>query len=356
MGGFPSESEEARELAEAGPLVLELLPGPDGLSDEEAEAVTATAALVGTEAAVPVLAQYAEHPADRVRISLMLAWNRFDAQLYADEVLSRVGSDDLFIRVSSPEALRALPRLGRRKRLTVEGDHALRDVLRALPHGVEQLGLTENSLLDDLRPLRELGSLHQLTLGNCPAVRDLAPLAELEPKSLVLGDLGELSGLDRLPTLRRLSLATTLPDGLAALPRSAPLTYLHLGMKARVMGLGGLSQWRTLTHVNLTSALPLVLEDWRELAALPALTRLSVDARLTAPCINAPELPLVEQLYVFDLAEDMDLSLLGRMCPGLRTVTLYPAVSSAPVDAARYARVFAGARITVRHSRPYALS
>ena len=352
----PRTSEEARELAEVGPLVLELLPGPDGLSDEEAEAVTATAALAGSDAAVAVLARYAEHPADRVRISLMLAWSRFDAELYADEVLSRVGSDDFFVRASSPEALRALRLLGRRTRVSVEGDHALRDVLRALPDGVEELGLTNNSLLDDLRPLRDLGSLHQLTLGNCPAVRDLAPLAELEPESLVLGDLGEVSGLDRLPSLRRLALATSLPDGLAALPRSAPLTRLHLGATARATGLSGLSHWRTLTDVNLTGDLPLAVEDWRELAALPALARLSVDARIAASALGAPELPQPEELYVFDLKEGMDLSPLGRMCPGLRTVRLIPAPFSAPVDAARYARDFTGAEITVFHSRPYALS
>ncbi|MEW2318101.1 NACHT domain-containing protein [Streptomyces bauhiniae] len=61
----PRTTEEARELSLAGPRVLELLPGPEGLSDEEAEAVTATAALVGTDAAVPLLAKYTSHPASR---------------------------------------------------------------------------------------------------------------------------------------------------------------------------------------------------------------------------------------------------------------------------------------------------
>lgn len=352
----PRTTEEARDLAEAGPLVLELLPGPDGLSDEEAEAVTATAALVGSEAAVPVLARYAEHPAERVRISLMLAWDRFDPGLYADEVLARVDSDDFFVRVSSPEALRALSRIGPRKRLSVWGDHEPRDLVRALPAGVERLGLLDNTLLEDLGPLRELGSLRQLNLVDCPAVRDLSALAELEVDNLLLDDLSDLSGLDRLHTLRSLSLATPLAPGLAALPHGAPLTYLHLYERARLADLRGLSHWATLTHVGLGDG-RLAPGDWAELAALPALTSLTVDARLAAGITGAaPALPAVEELNVTGLREDTDLSALSRLCPGVRGVRLFPAGATTPVDAARYSAQFAGVEVTVSRGRPFALS
>ncbi|MFJ3663042.1 NACHT domain-containing protein [Streptomyces sp. NPDC090119] len=103
----PRTVEEARELALAGPRVWELLPGPEGLSDEQAEAVTATAALVGTDAAVPLPAKYASHPAQRVRGTLMRAWEYFDSSGYADEVLARVDSDDFYVPASSRDALDA---------------------------------------------------------------------------------------------------------------------------------------------------------------------------------------------------------------------------------------------------------
>lgn len=352
----PRTAEEARELAEAGPLVLELLPGPEGLSDEEAEAVTTAAALVGSEAALPVLARYAEHPADRVRMNLMLAWERFDAPSYADEVLARVDSDDFFIRVSSPETLRALPRIGRRKRLTVWDDHELRELLRALPHAVERLVLAGNSLLDDLRPLRELASLTMLNLVDCPAVRDLSPLAELELEEVLLSDLVQVSGLEHLGTLSGLSVLTSLEGGLAALPPTAPLAYLHLSERARAGGLGGLSRWQTLTHVTLGGDGPVLPEDWAELAALPALTHLSVDARLAARATGAPEIPVVKELYVTGLQAGADLSPLARLCPNVVAVRLSPATASTPLDGTAHASRFPGAEVTVSRGRPFALS
>nr|WP_244317615.1 hypothetical protein [Streptomyces bauhiniae] len=152
----PRTAEEAREPALAGPRVLELLPGPEGLSDEEAEAVTATAALVGTDTAVPLLARYTSHPSRRVRGTLMRAWEYFDSSGYAEEVLAHVDSEDFYVPVSSSDALAALPRLGPRSRLTFIGKHPLPDILRVLPPGVRKIGLSENYPLQDLRPLTSL--------------------------------------------------------------------------------------------------------------------------------------------------------------------------------------------------------
>ncbi|MEV5873354.1 NACHT domain-containing protein [Streptomyces sp. NPDC052101] len=352
----PRTAEEARALAEAGPLVLELLPGPEGLTDDEAEAVTATAALVGTDAAVPLLARFAGHRSDRVRITLTRAWERFDEWGYADEVLAHVDSDDFFVQVSSPEALRALPRLGRRTNLTIVGAHDPADIVRVLSPGVEKIGLAENPRLRDLRPLTAFPTLQRVSLMICPAAGDLSPLAELGLAELYLYEVGAISGLDRLSTLHTLTVSNALPDALRQLPRDAPLTTL--GLDSEVLyegGLRGLSHWSTLDYVDLRSGVEfLIPEDWSELAALPALTRLGVPAFAARCCADAPELLGVEVLHVVAVEGTEDLSPLARLCPNARTVRLYSKQLSVSLDETAYAAHFPNAEVTVPPTRLYA--
>ncbi|MBL1107104.1 NACHT domain-containing protein [Streptomyces sp. 5-8] len=352
----PRTAEEAKELAEAGPLVLELLPGPEGLTDEEAEAVTATAALVGTDAAVPLLARFAGHPADRVRITLARAWERFDEAVYADDVLAGMNSDDFFLQVSSPGALRALPGLGRRPNLTIVGAHDLADIVAALPHGVEKLGLVQNPCLDDLRPLTAFPVLRRVTLVSCPGVDDVSALAGLGLEELSLHDIEEVSGFDQLTTLRALTVTSSITlDLLPLLPRNAPLTMLGLDDGAiGAGGLRGLSHWTTLNSVELRGEDAFLdARDWSELAALPALTRLSVPAHTAAYCVGAPELSGVELLHVVGVEGGEELSPLARMCPNARTVRLFPKQIMS-LDEADYAAQFPGADVRVPPSRPYA--
>ncbi|NIY69316.1 large ATP-binding protein [Streptomyces malaysiensis] len=54
----PRSSEQAHVLADAGPVVLELLSEMQGLSDDEAYFTVMCAVRIGTDAAIPVLAQY----------------------------------------------------------------------------------------------------------------------------------------------------------------------------------------------------------------------------------------------------------------------------------------------------------
>ncbi|ELS55304.1 putative Large ATP-binding protein [Streptomyces viridochromogenes Tue57] len=352
----PRTREEVSTLAEAGPLVLELLPGPQGLTDDEAEAVTATAALVGTDAAVPVLARFRACPAHRVRVNLTRAWARFDAEAYATEVLAHVDTDDLYVFADSPEQVLALPRLGHRARLGVTGSYACADVLEVLPAGVEYLGFYENSSLSDLGALASLRSLRHLNLVRCPGVGDLSHLAGLGLRVLYLHDLGELTGLDRLATLEAVTIVTRLPgDGLAALPQDAPLTYLSLGGDAMAdAGLRGLSHWPGLDFLDLRVGSDMLSSDgWAEVALLPRLTRLRISADLTGSLAGFPQLPTVTALHVTDVRPDSDLTALARSCPQVRSVTLYPEQLSAPLSPAPYAAVFPNAEVTVHAARPY---
>ncbi|MER8029171.1 NACHT domain-containing protein [Streptomyces bauhiniae] len=353
----PRTVEEARELALAGPLVLELLPGPEGLSDQEAEAVTATAALVGTDAAVPLLAKYTSHPASRVRVTLMRAWEYFDSSGYADEVLAHVDSEDFYVPVSSREDLDALPRLGPRSRLTFIGKHRLPDILRVLPQGVRKIGLSQNSPLQDLRPLTSLHSLDRVGFRLCPQVDDLSPLMDLNLTELYIRLVGGVSGLERLTTLRELTVRTALPEGLRNLPRNAPLRALRLdGNTLGAEGLRGLSDWPTLKQLDLRGGFEsLSAADWSQLAGHPSLDTLSIPAEMASRRAGAPELPRIETLWVTNIQGDEDLTALHRLCPNLKTVHLATPHYGMALDVSAYAEDFPGIDITAPRTRPYAL-
>ncbi|MEU6386538.1 NACHT domain-containing protein [Streptomyces bauhiniae] len=353
----PRTIDEARELALAGPRVLELLPGPESLSDDEAEAVTATAALVGTDGAIPLLAKYASHPALRVRVTLMRAWEYFDASGYADEVLTHVDTEEFSVPVCSQDALAALPRLGPRPRVMFIGKHSLPDILRVLPQNVRRIGLSETHLLQDLRPLIPLRSLDHVGFRACPQVDDLSPLRDLNLTELSLRDIGGVSGLERLTTLRKLTVRTELPAGLRNLPRGASLRALRLDANAlKVDGLRGLSHWPTLKQLDLRDGVEsLSTEDWSELAGHPSLDSLSLLAGLTDHFDDSPELPGIETLQVTNVQGHEDLTALHRLCPNLKTVQLFTPRYGMVLDVSAYAEDFPGIQVMAPRTRPYAL-
>ncbi|MFJ8826291.1 NACHT domain-containing protein [Streptomyces sp. NPDC102467] len=354
----PSTVEEARALAEAGPLVLELLPGPGGLSDAEAVAVTGTAVLVGTEAAVPVLTRFRTCAQVDVRLQLAAAWHRHDAGPYARDVLAHVDSEDFYVVVKSWAELRALPLLGHRHRVVLQGVFPMDRALAALPPTVRKVGFEENPALDDLRPLAALGHLDRLGLYDCPAVTDFSPLAELGLDDLDLaGATFARTGLDELTSLRRVSLSPTNHSGwLDLLPREAPLTSLAMGRRAILgTGLRAVRRWPTLQFVALNPGLsPLTPDDWSALSALPALTEVALQRDVLTGLPDAFALPRLQRLYVSGLRGDEDLSGIGRACPEGVGVHLHPTVDS-PFTADRYAEQFPGSEVTVHIARPLIL-
>ncbi|CAM5625874.1 NACHT domain-containing protein [Streptomyces narbonensis] len=108
----PRTVSEARALAAVGRLVLDLLPGPEGLPEEDAWLVVTTATIIGSDAAIPYLARFTGHPAIPVRSQLVWAWFRFDTDRYAEEVIARLDPTDLEYTVQTDEQAAALVRLG----------------------------------------------------------------------------------------------------------------------------------------------------------------------------------------------------------------------------------------------------
>nr|WP_258193760.1 NACHT domain-containing protein [Streptomyces sp. MA5143a] len=339
----PRTTEEARLLASCGPLVLELLPGPEGLTDREARAVVLTASLVGTDAALPVLARFRSHPFPPVRAQLAWTWHRFDTRRYAEEIIADLPADDLYVSVHSAEHARELRALGGRGRVQMVGDHdcaALRAAL--LPGQLRALILRDNRILRSLGFLRGLDRLTHLDIhGTGPHVDDLTPLTELPLTWLALNSLpglerpGALHVLSASPTLESLDLGIPLcADSVdEALPPGLPLEYLRFTRSAlKHTALRGLGQLRSVKTLSLAKLLErLTADDFGEIARMPALENLRVNWNAVG-WEAGPVLPNVTHLRLNSFTGTEDLSKVPELFPNLRTTTIHlaPDVDTVP--------------------------
>ncbi|WP_348273531.1 NACHT domain-containing protein [Streptomyces sp. DSM 40868] len=186
----PRSLDQARALADVGPVVLELLRGPEGLTSDETYFTILTAARIGTDAAIPVLARFRSVHDLRVRAELALAWSRFDTDQYAEEIIAHLYEQDLYFVVSSARELRALHQLGGRPLLKITSPISREEIER----------FCVSSRLTGLCVAADLHSPWGW-LGQFPLLADLT----LEtPRQGV-----DLSSLGHVPSLRTLRLPTT---------------------------------------------------------------------------------------------------------------------------------------------------
>lgn len=231
----PLSASRARELATVGPLVLELLPPPADLTDDQAYSCVVAACHVGTDAAIPYLSRFTDHPALLVRSQLTASWGRFDTERYFTEVIARLAPDDLYFVAETQEHLRLLDSMGGVSKLQLRG-HFSEDELRTSRSlaQVTHLRLDRNNVLTDLSALSHLTGLRTLVLTRCSMARDLTPLSELSLQSLDFAPLRKSPagssfpiGLGMLTTLRQLKIDIT---GGSLPSRSFPhrITWLDL--------------------------------------------------------------------------------------------------------------------------------
>ncbi|MFI8946201.1 NACHT domain-containing protein [Streptomyces sp. NPDC053750] len=240
----PRTPEAVSELSSVGPLALDLLPGPDDLSgawpgaegDEYAQLCVRTAALIGTDAAIPYLARFARHPSERVRGQLALFWHRFAIETYGVEVISHIPYDDLYLIAHSVAELRALRELGGRPWIRLVGDFTAASLLACLDPGrLTRLDL--RGTVDDMSVLGRFPLLEVVSISECPRGVPLASLRELpELRHLRLSARHAFhaaqSGLC-LPRVRSLHLHDTESEAvLEPLPQAFPSVealYLFTG-------------------------------------------------------------------------------------------------------------------------------
>lgn len=215
----PKDASAARALADAGRLVLQLLPPPADLTDDQAYSCVVAASHIGTDAAIPYLSRFTDHPALLVRSQLTASWGRFDTERYFSEVIARLAPDDLYFTAETWEHLRLLDSMGGVSKLQLRGDFDEEELRtnRSLAQ-VTHLRLDRNGALTDLSALSHLPGLRTLVLTRCSGAHDLTPLSALSLRSLDFapwraGASGKTfpSGLDTLTTLNHLKINLESP-------------------------------------------------------------------------------------------------------------------------------------------------
>ncbi|MEY9847634.1 hypothetical protein ABH940_004729 [Streptacidiphilus sp. BW17] len=301
----PRTTEAAKELAGAGPVVLELLPGPAGLDDATALAVVVCATTIGTERATPLLAAYADHPAIEVRSQLAYAWPRFETQEYGRAVVTRLAQrENVRLMVTGraeAEFLATLPAVHR-----VEFSGALpEETVRLVPReNLRELRFHENPHGVDLSLVHETPKLSMLMLLNNSGAFDMSPLAETNIRRLVvLGSpaVTHLEALGRMPRLQHLSFAD------AASPHSGRLDLTLILAAPR------------LASVRLMAA-DLNPVNWAALRGHAGLTDLDIEDLDLRSLAERDPLPHVTSLSLRNASYTDGLERVAEAFPGLRLI------------------------------------
>ncbi|MGW1766342.1 NACHT domain-containing protein [Streptomyces sp. NPDC002073] len=348
----PRGRTQAEELAKAGELVLEMLQGADELAAREAAATVRTAALVGGDRALEVIAGFRADERAEVQLELAVNWGSFDATAYVDAVLGAIPLPGAFLQTRTAEQVAELPRLRHITRIQLEGDHGIpRDLLSH--RDLTGLFLTSNASLRDLGPLRGLPQLRQLGINGCPHV-DLDTLRGLPLEALYLYRLADglgLEPLEDLPALTHLGLDfDTGPASVGEIPVGPGLIGLALYRGAHGLSLDGLEKWpglRSLTiggdrqAVQLERLTPLPALTFLHMTGQSALdvatllrhrelTHLSVSQSALASGLEPlRSLPRLEQLYLTDCGGPVDL----RPLRDLDRLTVHVSGTAQPLGA-----------------------
>ncbi|MFG2865862.1 NACHT domain-containing protein [Streptomyces sioyaensis] len=338
----PRSREESQLLAAVGPLVLELLPGPEGLEDDEAQEVVATAALLASDAALEVMKRFRGHRTGGAH-QVAMSWPHFDTDRYAREIIRHLDTSVSVTAASLPE-LRALKSLGGRPRITVSGPFTSRELREELvPGPVESLYLSENPEISELDFLHCFPALETLSFWDCPGIESVAPLADLPLDSLSISGLPDKAlstprGLARLRHLSELMLFTQLPPGgLAALPADSPLRHLTLGAPLGA-AFTGLTRWPRMRSIHLQRLTEdFGEEQWDELTSLSLLERFSFGLADDGVTLRIPaglQLPQVKTLGILNGARQSAprlstlLASVLPVFPNVRNLQLYGAIDA----------------------------
>ncbi|MBW1596484.1 NACHT domain-containing NTPase [Streptomyces sp. JJ38] len=335
----PRTAGEAESLAAVGPVVLELLPGPDGLGEEEQIAVVRTLAALGGDAPIPLLRRYARGATPAAQWHVAQAWPDVDVPLFAEQVLPDLPQDAL-ARLSVPaqiplargrEHLYVLKPLADRvaeicgpgtRTLNLIGPTDLSAVaqlpnLRSL--SVQQSGVS------DLSPLRVL-PLNELRLFRCPRISELDHLHRLPLGRLHVDQVGQIPPEAFLAFAEVPDLEIGLREArepMALLPPRCPATALILAPHCRE--LRGVENFPRLRRIILEDAghEPATgVDDWRHVAAVPGLEYVSLSGAAVSLLVEAGLFfPGVRSAMVRQGAE-VTLAAIARVFPRVERVSV----------------------------------
>ncbi|TGB05715.1 NACHT domain-containing protein [Streptomyces sp. MZ04] len=311
----PRSREDAHELAKLGPMVLDLLPGPDGLSDEDAREVAITATNIISDAAIPFLARFARHTSLTVRSQLMWGWSRYDCRLYAEQVITQLDDGRVYFTIRSDEQLSEVMRLKLRpKRLDIREDVSPTAVSRLL------VACAPTTLLLSTPPGR------------------LSPAA--------------LAALHGVETLRFFNLDE--PWSLSALSADAPLRDIgFFRSRHHLDDLRHITRWPTLARVLFDPQdAPASADEWNLLASLPRLTFLLLSSQSLTCAPPGLTLPNVTSMQVTPTGDwDSAARRLPSLLPGMKHLHVFRPAEQGVIDVAPLAHLPALTHLEVPASR-----
>ncbi|MFJ8646915.1 NACHT domain-containing protein [Streptomyces sp. NPDC093546] len=367
----PRAQSEAEELAKVGELVLELLPGPEeALEEHTAAAVVRTAGLVGGDAAFELVARFREDTRVPVAYQVSQAWVSFDAERYAQEVLTAGPWNTSYLHVQSDAQLQALRHVPKARRLHVTGNYADLSPLLVV-EDPEWLFVLGNDALTDLSVLSRFPRLQEVGLSRCAQLRDLSPLAGPSLRHLSLYEVHPTIALEPLrdmPGLKSVMLSQPLLiENLTEVPIGPQLLHLGLHQQTRYVSLEGLDRWPELLSLSFAGQGQLrQLSRMRLPASLARLALYELDPLEPSLLTRFSH---VRDLYLWRCEIPVGLAVLREM-PALTRLTLSQcAPSGSPIDVSPLAameqltlevtddtpvigtHLFAPERITVRRVR-----
>ncbi|MEU7660264.1 NACHT domain-containing protein [Streptomyces lincolnensis] len=205
----PMKPGLGNELVALGDWAVELLPGPEGLDDDQAFATAHVLARIRTTRARQAFRAFTSLPSCR---SLFVdGWDWQPVDDYARDVLS--GMDFPFMHVDTLSKLVHLRSLGSISELDVSGPYSAEELDAYLPtDGIETLWISGNEEIASLEFLRTRADLMSLGLYaarlTCEQLRPLGRMPGLRSLVLTGTPLDGWSGLVRLPAVSRLTVAS----------------------------------------------------------------------------------------------------------------------------------------------------
>ena len=329
----PRDTRDAEALAKAGELVLELLPGAEGLDERTAAAVVRTAALIEGDAAFEVISRFREDSRPDVAFEVSRAWGAFDSGAYAEAVLSAQTWSNSFLYVRTSEQLRALRYVPWARRVHVRSDHSDLSPLLVL-EDPDWLYIQDNDVLTDLSALASVPGLSELSFNQCPAVRELAALARPGLKTLSLYDMHHdlsLEPLRDMPDLRHARFAyPLLMESVGELPIGPELTGLALLRQTSHVSLEGIERWPRLASLSLSGSTQ--IGQLAESPSLNSLTELTLQQQNALDLRQIGHLTELRQLFLWHCDMLTGLEPL-RDLPALTALSLLSCASSGlPLD------------------------
>lgn len=264
----PQDETSLKAVVSAGDAVVELLYAKLYYSEVEAIQCIHALSMIGTNAAMSVLATYAEDKRQKVVAELRKAWDSFDRKAFARTVFADAAE------FYAPWIE------------TWEGFEFL--------DSLEKLEISLGPSITHLKPLSKLVYLEQLNI-DCGVVNDLSPISYLQKLSkLYLSGLNlhDLTPLQFLKGLTSLSISNFQnPDELST--SIGKITSEQAKLIQSIEPLSGMTKLNTLV-VGETA-----VSNWNPLLSLPSLHTLIIDGTVVDDIGFLPELlPRLETLVI----------------------------------------------------------